>query len=176
MIVANIEKKQGGGFDKLREYLEGLSGQSVEVGYFAEQGAHPSTKNTQRWSFAQLMAYHELYADENGTQLRPIFGDMVRRDSAKLRRGLLELYKKQLRGVYKRNGASTPVHTLEGSGTLIAGLIRKRFGIRSLAKNMPSTIRKKGFNSPMIETGELRDALSIKNSVTNIRKLHFKGL
>lgn len=172
MIKAAISKKQGQGFDELRKYLKELTGESVSVGYFAEQGVYPSKRNTQQWSYAQLMAYHELYADQNGVQLRPIFGEMTRKDIPKLRKMLKEMYIGQIRAAYQKKSTANVSRALDMSGQYVAGLLRKRFGIRSLPRNTPFTIRKKGSNKPMIETGKLRDSLSYKNSKDNKRKTY----
>ena len=174
MIKAAISKKKGKGFDKLRKYLKELSGESVSVGYFSDQGTYPSKKNTQNWSYAQLMAYHELFADQNGVQLRPIFGDVSRRDVAKIRKNVREIYAKQLVGSYKGNKTASPKRTLNLSGQFLASLVKRRFGMRSLPRNLPSTIQKKGFNAPMIETGKLRDSLSYKNTIEN-KRYTFRG-
>ena len=60
MITASIVKTKNKGWDDLKKYLKQLTKDSVEVGYFNDQGIYPSDRNTDGWTYAQLMAYHEL--------------------------------------------------------------------------------------------------------------------
>ena len=93
MITARIVKKKGGGWDELKKYLTQLHKDYVEVGYFNDQGIYPSKKNTQNWSYANLMAYHELQADKNLVPLRPVFGSVTKTQKNALRKQTGEVLK-----------------------------------------------------------------------------------
>ena len=80
------------------------------------------------------------------------------------RQTLLEQTKKNL---YKQlNSLNTdPSDTLEAFAKSAQKAIKRGFGNTAiLPPNAPSTVKKKGFNAPLVETGDLRDNLAYKIS------------
>jgi len=166
MITASIVKTKNKGWDDLKKYLKQLTKDSVEVGYFNDQGIYPSDRNTEGWTYAQLMAYHELQCDQNLVPLRPIFGSITPTQMNKFKRTAGKMLTNGLRGSYYHGvkGYHTPEKLYSMLGIQYGEMIRSRFGVRNLARNKASTIKKKGSRLPMIETGKLRDAVSYKTS------------
>jgi len=173
MITARIVKKKGGGWDELKKYLTQLHKDYVEVGYFNDQGIYPSKKNTQNWSYANLMAYHELQADKNLVPLRPVFGSVTKTQKNALRKQTGKFLRNQLRGTYyhRVGGDNSPQKLYSMLGRNLGQVLKTRFGSRGLARNELSTIKRKGSRLPMIDKGHLRDAVSYKlKSQTSSRR------
>ena len=164
MITARITKKKNGGWDELKKYISQLSKDYVEVGFFNDQGIYPSKRNTDGWSYAQLMAYHELQADQNLVPLRPVFGSVTKGQKEGLRKQSGKFLRNQLRGAYyhRTTGEHTPQKLYSMLGRNLGEILKSRFGSRGLPRNALSTIKRKGSRLPMIDTGHLRDAVSYK--------------
>ena len=166
MISIAIQKTNNKGWDNLKQYFKTLTKDYVEVGYFADQGVYPSKKNTKKWSFAQLMAYHELQCDENLVPLRPVFGSITKTQMRGFTKVSAKMFRNQLRGTYYHglSEANSPKALYKLYAVQIGGMIRERFGSRSLARNEKSTIKRKGSALPMIDTGLLMNSLSYRIS------------
>lgn len=164
-IKAKISKRkglEGQGLVRLRRYLRNLSFHNVDTGFFAESGVHPSIRNTEKWTYAQLMGFHELQV--NFTDRRPIFSIASKKLVKDIPVYLLPTLLKSLDNAVK--GRSTnPDDVLNKGGLIMRDAILEVFGkTPPLAANTDSTVKRKGFQSPMIETGALQDAVSYRNS------------
>lgn len=163
MIKGGIKKVKGAkAFTNLRRFSDNLSRRSVQAGYF-DGKIHPSPRNSQRWTYAELMSFHEFQV-ESFTR-RPLFtiaSKNIQRNYSKL---ITPDFKRAL-NLAVTKGVTKPDKQLDNIGRNLLTEIDKVFGDTSqLTPNRPSTIAKKGFNSPMIETGALRDNLQYRVDV-----------
>ncbi len=164
-IKAKIVKRKGisgQGLNRMKRYLRNLAFHNVEAGFFEESGVHPSDKNTQNWTYAQLMAFHELSVEH--TSKRPVFGEaskiIPKELSIKISPTIVSDLKRAI-----TSGSTSPEKALDCGGKVMLIALDDIFGrTPPLAKNSQNTIDKKGHAYPMIETGALRDALRFKNS------------
>ena len=59
-------------------------------------------------------------------------------------------------------GSGTVEEAFEKAGQDMLEIVRETFGSEELASNDPKTVKRKGFDSPLIETGALREAINYK--------------
>ena len=135
---------------KLVGAMKNLQTANAQVGYFQEQGQHSSG-----FSYPALMYLQEVIGvpSASGKVYRRLFEIT-----------LLEQTKKNL---YKQLSSlnTDPSNTLEAFAKNTQKVIKRGFGNSAiLPPNAPSTVKKKGFNAPLVETGDLRDNLAYKIS------------
>lgn len=143
--------------DKLVGAMKNLRTAKAQVGYFQEQGRHSSG-----FSYPALMYLQEVIGvpSSSGKVHRRLFEITMMMNNRRILEQTKRNLKKQLNGL-----ESNPTKTLEVFAKNTQAAIKKGFGNSAiLPPNAPSTVKKKGFNAPLIETGELRDELSYKIS------------
>ena len=142
---------------KLVGAMKNLQTANAQVGYFQEQGQHSSG-----FSYPALMYLQEVIGvpSASGKVYRRLFEITMMLN----RQTLLEQTKKNL---YKQLSSlnTDPSNTLEAFAKNAQKEIKRGFGNSAiLPPNAPSTVKKKGFNAPLVETGDLRDNLAYKIS------------
>lgn len=140
-----------GRYKKIRESLRQFNGLRLDVGYFAgTESASPS------FTLPEIAAVQEY-----GT-----------RDGRVPERSFMRTTFDKFRNVYTQAfidggydvllGKLSPITALKRVGEdYKSDLVNKITGIRS-PKNAPSTIAKKGFDNPLIETGLMRSSIKIR--------------
>lgn len=68
----------------------------------------------------------------------------------------------QHRAGYSLLAIASPERFLQKTGDKLAESIKKSITGWSVPANAPSTIAKKGFNNPLIETGKMRDSIDYR--------------
>lgn len=155
MIKAKIVKK-GRTFDKIRKSVKDIHQENVQVGYFAGQGQHASGL-----SFPALMAIHEFGTDD--IPKRPVF--QITAFGAKPQKS--SRIKSAIRNWSSNlTGRADAKLLLDTIGKYYQKELQSLFGDTSaLASNSPITIRIKGRDEPLVDSGELRDNLAYRNSI-----------
>lgn len=154
-------------FSKILAAFKSAEKESVEIGFFNEQGVHRSSG----LKYADLARIHERGVTKrlsNGGLMvippRPVlrFGLGVMRRKAKTSRALKRGFREWARSLDKNPEID---HFLESLGQLGVRSVKGIFGNKSfLIGNKRSTIAKKGFDKPMIETGELYKNVAYRTS------------
>ena len=165
-MKVSVQKNKKGDFQKKLKELVDFGKQSVEVGHFASQGTHKASGI----SYVDLMKMHEVggvTSSGGAYPARPVKGHMLMTElsegmrSAKVR----EAFKLWESGTLDNEGFFTKV------GMTLVEFEKAIFGAAGpLAPNPPSYAAKKGGSNPLIDTGELVDAVSHKTSITGIVK------
>lgn len=137
--------------EKLIKKLEKLSEESVSTGYYPEQGYHTEYNMT----YANLMSIHET--GKFGMPVRPVRWLTTRYMKNSYQGGWSLAIKKYLQG---KQGLKSSLHEI---GIEAAGYARGLFGKSPpLEVNSNETIVEKGANTPLVDTGELRDKWGYK--------------
>ena len=152
--------KKGNTLDKLAKQIHTINGESVEVGHYETQGLHPSG-----FTYPELMAIHHTGNPEDNLPARPVLSILAFRmfspnrvKDPVIRRAITKWLK----------GPIAPSSNINMLNSIGRELVRKEkaiFGSGVLVKNAPRTISIKGSNSPLIDTGDLRDHTSYKTSI-----------
>lgn len=146
-------KKNKKRINRLIKKFEELGQESLEVGHFEEQGKHSSGM-----SYPELMQIHEHGL---GVPKRPVFNIAKFKEPPKTS----PTVKKFMDNWMQSNRSSATKNLLDNIGTHYRDLIKSIFGdIKELKSNSPYTIKLKGKNSPLIESGDLRDKVKYKSS------------
>jgi hypothetical protein len=130
----------------------------TRIGYFADSGMHANSKMT----YATLMGFHELRTPSD-PMYRPVFGASIKKGGKAFEAKALKKVRSGILRVAK--GGGFPLSSvLDSIGKDGIKMIRPTFGNTSLLKsNTRRTIDLKGGkNTPMVEFGDLRDALSYR--------------
>lgn len=142
--------------DKIRQVIKSVSDLGnvrIMAGWVRPGQKHGDTKLTMA-QLAYVMEYGVKVAKRPYIPPRPMLRITGRLKSKNWVQQAGKLTKSVLEG--KTKGSTMP-HKL---GALIADDIKGVMNTSSLfAENRPSTVRKKGKNTPLIDTGELRDAV-----------------
>lgn len=155
-------KKQGKKLEKLRNNIRGLHKQNVKVGHFRKQGMH----STAPYSYPTLMLkLHVGGSFFSNTPLPPrplltlLWAKNLRLKDASFRQAILAWAKRP-------QTQNSNIKLLNDMGATLTRKGKALFGkTPPLAPNAPLTIKKKGRNSPLVDTGELRDKFSYMNSI-----------
>lgn len=154
-ITAKIVKK-GNTTDKMRKNLIALNKENVKIGYFAEQGKHPSGM-----TFAELMALQEFGTED--IPKRPVFQITAFTKAPNKSRAVNGAVRNWTRDLA---GPANTRTLLNQIGRYYQKELKGLFGDGSaLTPNSPLTIRIKGRDEPLVDSGELRDNLAYKNSI-----------
>ncbi|AZV02122.1 hypothetical protein Arno162_82 [Pectobacterium phage Arno162] len=140
--------------ERLEVFVKGLVQNSVKVGYFDDQGKHHSGM-----TYPTLMYLQEVHGvrSKDGLVRRQAFGKTMQLSSGDI------LNKTHLSLLRSLRQLKNPDAALNTFGKEAQDAIKETFGNTALLKsNAPATIKKKGFNSPLIETSELRDRLTYR--------------
>lgn len=141
--------------ERLINSVKSLTATNVKVGYFADQGQHPEA----HMSYPELMYLQEVIGvrSRSGKVYRRVFELTMMIEGKRLRNNTLSALKK----VILSGGNTDTVKEMFGKQAQEA--IKANFGNTSLLpSNAPSTIARKGFNAPLIETSSLRDKLTYR--------------
>jgi len=158
-LTAKIVKK-GNSLDKIRSNIRKIDGERVEIGYFEEQGLHNSGL-----SYSTLMALQEFGTDE--IPHRPVFqitafGNPPQKN-ARVKSAIRNWSKALLN---KDNNKDNSKQLLDTIGKTYQEALLSLFGDTSmLTPNAPLTISLKGRDEPLVDSGELKDNLSYRNSI-----------
>lgn len=130
-----------------------------DYGYFKEQGIHTESQ----LPFPMLMSIQEFGRRDGRIPPRKPFAITLWQDGNKILIKTMRQLKKHLMSASGK--VSIPINpTLETFGAMGVYYTRKVFGVGTLLDNAPSTIRQKGRNNPLIETGELKKNMAYRTS------------
>ena len=137
---------------------------TVDVGHFASQGIHP----TSGLPYPELMALHHFGDPSQNIPARPVrtivaHGAVRTLKAPSLRGELMDWGKAQ-----ERHKALQSV--LEAMGKLLVADGKAVFGSSQLRANSDKTVQIKGFNSPLIERGDLQRHYAYKTSLDDTVK------
>jgi hypothetical protein len=142
---------------QLKKDLKKLKKATAQYGYFSEQGMHSEAD----MSYASLMYLMEVIGVESRSGLikRRPFELAVQRNQVDLSNAVFRSLESFL-----CNGTGLNV-MLEQAAKAGIGITKTYFGDASkLPSNSPATIKRKGKNAPLIDTGELLDNMAYKTS------------
>lgn len=126
---------------RLRQMAASLAnGEYVRVG-FLENARYPDGKPV-----AMIAAIHNYGAPRAGIPPRPFFSDMIARRSSEWGPALANLL---LANNYNAR------RSLDTAGAAIAGQLRQQIIATNAPPLAPSTIRRKGFAKPLIDTSHM---------------------
>lgn len=135
--------------------VKNLKKNKAQVGYFREQGLHSSG-----FTYPALMYLHEVIGIS--TKSGKIYRRAFEITSMLMKKTLQDNVKRDLKLLLK-SGNVDPTNVLENFATSLSKGIKGTFGNPSiLPSNSPYTIKQKGANTPLVETGELKDNLAYK--------------
>lgn len=147
-------KKKGNQLEKLLKQVRNLNKESVQVGHFRESGKHPSG-----FTYPELMAIHHAGNPETNLPARPVL-DILFFRNRRLTANAIDMAFKAW-GKRKLN-ASSNKKLLSDLGMYIRDEEKKIFGSSVLA---PNAVPPKSFNSPLVDTGELKSKVAYKTSL-----------
>ncbi|MGX9869048.1 hypothetical protein [Enterobacter mori] len=139
--------------EKLLGSVKALGKKQCSVGYFADQGTHSGSN----MSYPELMFLQEVHGVRSlsGLVHRRLFENTAIRHRADIRNNI--------RSSLKRSLMTDPNVVFTSFGKEVQGLLRKGFGDTGLLpSNAPATIARKGKNSPLVDTGELKSKLTYR--------------
>jgi hypothetical protein len=138
--------------------LQDLDDSSSEIGYFPDSGTHPSSG----LSFAAHMSVHELRPASDPMH-RPVFGKAVQVNGDRFEGRSVDKVVNIIHAAARgRSKQIRPI--LDDIGKEGVAMIEPIFGSSHLKPNSPKTIELKGRNEPMVDDGDLRDALSFRTN------------
>lgn len=130
-----------------------------EYGYFQEQGIHQESG----LSYPYLMSIHEWGTANGHIPARKPFSIAIFGGGQSLLKALKRPMAAHVRSATRK--VNYPVdQTLEIFGSVGVYMTKGLFGSSTLLSNAPSTIRQKGFDAPLVETGDLRDNMRYRTS------------
>jgi hypothetical protein len=156
MIKLKVKKK-GNQLEKLVKNFHDLNGENVQVGHFASQGKHYSG-----YTYPELMALHHN-PRTNGFDFPPrpvldiLFAKNLNLNSQGIKRILSQYRKMEL-------NQNANKFLLDAIGKYLRNQEKRIFGSSDLAPNAESTAERKGKNSPLIDTGDLRRKVAYRTS------------
>ncbi len=154
MAVEIIRKTRN--LEKLINRIKSTRGKIVETGYFQEQGLH----SEYGMFYGRLMQIHEF--GMFGLPERPVQLPTWRYMKSTYSDWSYEI-KRFIQGKQELSDVLTKV------GSKASSFAKSVFGDTSMLEpNAPSTIEEKGSNSPLVDTGELRDKWAFKTSYSGI--------
>lgn len=140
--------------DKLKNTLREMKSMSLKVGYFADQGLHNSGMN-----YPSLMYLQEVTGvhSKSGRVHRRAFEVTMMAH----RRELIDTLTGKLKGAISSGASVMPAY--EAFCQKTQKEIQNTFGDSGLLPaNSPATIKRKGFNAPLIETSDLKKHLTYR--------------
>ena len=136
--------------------ISDLGNVRIAAGWIHPGEKHADTQLTMA-QLAQVMEYGAVTGKRTHIPPRPMLRFTARLKGKEWVKEAGELAKNVLNGKQKGRGA------YETLGMLIADDIKGVMNTSSLfTPNAPSTVKRKGKNTPLIDTGELRDAVDYK--------------
>lgn len=155
--------------------VQELGKYELEVGLPRSVGSQPKLDRDLRptdYTLAQVAGWNEF--GTSTIPARPAFRQAARSREAKLAvRALLEAFKDI--PLYARRSAVLPI--LEPIAEELATIVRKHVKDYAVPRNAISTIETKGFNDPLVQTGQLKRAISteIRRSRRKVKTVRGRG-
>ena len=149
---------KGGIEDKIKEAFRLGDGESVEFGWFEEQGAHPNTNG--EMTYAELAYYHATGGNGSGRVVeRPVLAIAMTMFPINSNKELLPVLVNWLKDPSQSNTEAM----LSSFGKDYVDKIKSIFGTAALhaTTNNPD---------PLVDSGALRDHTAYKNSISNTIK------
>lgn len=143
---------------RLLSALKNLEHSVPRVGMFAEDGEHSGA----HMSYPELMAIHEVHGvkSKGGRIHRRVFEVTAMMHKREIMSGVESALKRQL-----MNGDTSPALTFNAFGQPLQKHVKETFGNAGLLpSNAAETISRKGANTPMVETSELKDHVQYKTT------------
>ena len=129
--------------------IEKLKKLQVRVGY--QEGEKFYDEDGKKVDLLDVAMFNELGTSR--TPSRPFMRDSVD-DNAD---GISSSCKSKLRAI--ANGSKTAEEVLKEIGVMQVGLVQKSIREGDFAPNAPSTIKRKGSDKPLIDTGQMRQSV-----------------
>ena len=145
-----------------RSVLVGVPAESVEHKvsrgkkrtFVAKASGETSIQTDKSVSMATIAAVHEFGSPEQGIPERSFLRGGIRRAAPKLNAVNIDSLRKVLLG------KMTIEQAIEKLGVVAAGEVKREFVVGTFAPNKPATIARKGSSRPLIDTGNLRQAVT----------------
>jgi len=135
------------GFKKLEKQLKKMAKMSVKTGILSDAGSHESGK-----TIAEIAAYNEFGTDT--IPERPAHRDTFEKSRPKLKANLAKSVDLVI------EGKATPDQVLNRIGVWYVGQLKKGVIAFDAPPNAPSTIRQKGSDNPLIDTGRTVNSIN----------------
>lgn len=151
-------KLQRKGLNKLKANLRHMNNSSTQTGFF---NAKPHDKNNTMATIALWQEYGTERLDQDGIPERPFMSSTYlkggyKKDITKLARDIL-------------TGRSTTKVSLDRLGKKIARDMQLTLWSWSVPPNAPSTIKRKGFDFPLVETTALFHGIKSRTKIVGGR-------
>lgn len=150
-----VKRTEGAGRATLLGVTKSLANSKVKVGILSGSGTHPDSG----MSYASLMYLQEVKGvrSKDGYIRRRAFEITSRMHGQQLVKQTL----KKIKAAYTSGVSGDEALSVFGRG--LSEAIKETFGNPSiLPSNAPSTISAKGANTPLVDTGALRDKITFK--------------
>ncbi len=162
--MIHIEWQKKHRLDGLIKGLSKMDKEYVEYGLFKESGLHPDNPHL---TYASLMAIHELREDSDPMK-RPVFQKTLDKHGSDFQDYYMDQFQDYTESWALARPRSPDV-VLSRVGAKGVEYTQNTFGdTATLRDNAPSVIERKGKNSPLIDSGYLRNAVSFKTSTGNV--------
>lgn len=159
MYEINFKKSKQ--LKRFKKSLDKIDDYEVQYGYFPDSGYHRESGLL----LSELMAIHEKNSDKS--LRRPILSIAgAKVNDGELDKDITKALSKFMVNAKKSTSAHRKFyHDIgEDAVTHLQKLFGKSISYKgmSIAPNRPSTVKKKGFNSPLVETGQLKKGVKYK--------------
>lgn len=157
MLVFSLKKNKCY-LKNLRKRLKELKGKSFSVGYFPQNGIHEPSGLT----YSNLFAIHSFGSKAAGIPARPVLNlNFGLWNPIKNNTYLKNQLKKYLSNIKSTNAPIKFSILLDNIAGSYVHTTKASFGDNvKLVSNTPYTVNLKGNDTPLVETGKLRDNLS----------------
>jgi hypothetical protein len=136
------------GWEHIQKIVKKMDNAHVRIGVLSTAGNYPIDENGKTASLPQVAFWNE-FGTKTGIPERPFI-----RATADEKRDNYKVYlQKKIIDVFK--GTASFKSTLEKTGMLAQGHVRKKIKTLETPPNAPSTIKKKGSSNPLIDEGFL---------------------
>lgn len=158
--MIEVKWKYQNRLENLVKNIEDINKQTVDIGFFKQQGTHPESGNL---TYPELMAIHELR--EKGDPLRrPVFEVSVQKRGKKFQKEATDIFKSYV-DKWATGRRLSPKTLLGEIGESGIKMVKPTFGDIGLLKpNTEGVAKSKGKNTPMVDFGYLKEALAYKTS------------
>lgn len=170
-VKATLQTNQG--FKQLAKFKKDfnkLANEFVEIGFEASQTHHTNERGKkEEVNMAELAAWLHEGTDDGRIPSRPFFERTLQQMVGKSEQSKLKPIVSRLFKGFKQN-KDLDKHIskfLNDLGILTRNNVKDNFGVEntiSLEDNAPFTIKQKGRNDPLVDTGKLKDSMLIKTS------------
>ena len=144
LVIQRQAKKGQGGLDKLLAKMKEMAESSIETGYFKQQGEHSSGI-----MYTDLMKIHEYGLFDN-TPERPVRELTLKENHQQD----WKFIQSEIKNIFYKDYDVD--YSFDQIGKYYTEKARDIFGnVNDLTPNAPSTVQLKGFNSPLVDSGDL---------------------